>query len=315
MKTDSVYVSGRNGIGDLSMVKRINRAIELLESDQPIYYTGLHSFSRDFLTYEQGIKDSTVWADYINIGMEHGAFDMGGLEAYMDGLVDGGPTPSGHVTPTVIVELPVQGESADIIRYNAWQIRQILARGVHGILLCEATTPDAVAAFVESCRYKINEIGVGFGLKDGTRGVGSEFKAKEKWGLSDDNDYRSKADPWPLNPNGEILLGLKIETLAGLNNCEQILSVPGIGFAEMGPGDMSMSMKIKRVPGSPPDPRIKEASARVKKACDKNGIKFLESANPGNITEIIDTGARVIAGQSEEAAQIGRKYTGRQMKV
>ena len=297
------------------MTKRINRVIELFEDDQPVYYTGLHSFDRDYLTYEQGKKDASIWADYINIGMEHGAFDMGGLEAYMDGLVDGGPTPSGHVTPTVIVELPVQGESADIIRYNAWQIRQILARGVHGILLCEATTPDAVAAFVESCRYKINEIGVGFGLKDGTRGVGSEFKAKEKWGLSDDNDYRSKADPWPLNPNGEILLGLKIETLAGLNNCEQILSVPGIGFAEMGPGDMSMSMKIKRVPGSPPDPRIKEASARVKKAYDKNGIKFLESANPGNITEIIDTGARVIAGQSEEAAQIGRKYTGRQMKV
>ncbi|MQG74548.1 MAG: hypothetical protein FI697_02995 [SAR202 cluster bacterium] len=297
------------------MTKRINRVIELFEDDQPVYYTGLHSFDRDYLTYEQGKKDASIWADYINIGMEHGAFDMGGLEAYMDGLVDGGPTPSGHVTPTVIVELPVQGESADIIRYNAWQIRQILARGVHGILLCEATTPDAVAAFVESCRYKINEIGVGFGLKDGTRGVGSEFKAKEKWGLSDDNDYRSKADPWPLNPNGEILLGLKIETLAGLNNCEQILSVPGIGFAEMGPGDMSMSMKIKRVPGSPPDPRIEEASARVKKACDKNGIKFLESANPGNITEIIDTGARVIAGQSEEAAQIGRKYTGRQMKV
>ena len=297
------------------MTKRINRVIELFEDDQPVYYTGLHSFDRDYLTYEQGKKDASIWADYINIGMEHGAFDMGGLEAYMDGLVDGGPTPSGHVTPTVIVELPVQGESADIIRYNAWQIRQILARGVHGILLCEATTPDAVAAFVESCRYKINEIGVGFGLKDGTRGVGSEFKAKEKWGLSDDNDYRSKADPWPLNPNGEILLGLKIETLAGLNNCEQILSVPGIGFAEMGPGDMSISIKIKRVPGSPPDPRIKEASARVKKACDKNGIKFLESANPGNITEIIDTGARVIAGQSEEAAQIGRKYTGRQMKV
>jgi len=240
---------------------------------------------------------------------------MGGLEAYMDGLVDGGPTPSGHATPTVIVELPVQGESPEIIRYNAWQIRQILARGVHGILLCEATTPDAVAAFVESCRYKINEIGVGFGLKDGTRGVGSEFKAKQKWGIEDDNDYRAKADPWPLNPDGELLLGLKIETLAGLNNCEQILSVPGIGFAEMGPGDMSMSMKIRRVPGSPPDQRIKDASVRVKNACDRNGVKFLESATPENITEVIDSGARVIAGQSQETAQIGRKHTNRKMKV
>ena len=296
------------------MAKRINRAIELLENDQPIYYTGQHSFSRDFLTYEQGTKDSAIWADYINIGMEHGPFDMGGLEAYMDGLVDGGPTPSGHITPTVIVELPVQGESAEIIHYNAWQIRQILARGVHGILLCEATSAEAVAAFVESCRYKRNDIGVGYGLKDGTRGVGSEFKAKLKWGIDDDNDYRAKADPWPLNSEGELLLGLKIETLAGLNNCEQILSVPGIGFAEMGPGDMSMSMKIKRIPGDPPDQRIKDASLRVKKACDKNGVKFLETGTPENIIEVIESGARVIAGQSQEAAVVGRKYTNRKMK-
>ena len=296
------------------MVKRINRAIELLEEDQPIYYTGLHSFSRDFLTYEQGKKDAAIWADYINIGMEHGPFDMGGLEAYMDGLVDGGPTPSGHITPTVIVELPVQGESAEIIKYNAWQIRQILARGVHGILLCEATSAEAVAAFVESCRYKRNDIGVGYGLKDGTRGVGSEFKAKQKWGIEDDNDYRAKADPWPLNSEGELLLGLKIETLAGLNNCEQILSVPGIGFAEMGPGDMSMSMKIKRIPGDPPDQRIKDASLRVKKACDKNGVKFLETGTPENMIEVIESGARVIAGQNQEAAKVGRKYTNRKMK-
>ena len=68
--------------------------------------------------------------------MEHGAFDMSGLEAYMEGLFDGGPTNSGHSTPTVIIELPVQGENAEIIKYNSWQIRQILARGVHGILLC-----------------------------------------------------------------------------------------------------------------------------------------------------------------------------------
>ena len=305
----------RNESGELDMVKRINRAIELLDDDQPIYYTGLHSFSRDFLSYEQGKKDSKIWADYINIGMEHGAFDMGGLEAYMDGLVDGGPTPSGHVTPTVIVELPVQGENAEVIRYNAWQIRQILARGVHGILLCEATTAEAVAAFVESCRYKLNEIGVGYGLQDGTRGVGSEFKAKLKWGLEDDNEYRAKADPWPLNPEGELLLGLKIETLGGLNNCEQILSVPGIGFAEMGPGDMSMSMKIKRVPGAEPDQRIKDASLRVKKACERNGVRFLETGTPDSIKSVIDSGARVIAGQSEEAASIGRKYTNRKMKI
>ena len=54
------------------MPSRINRAIELLEQDQPIYYTGGHTGA--VLTYEQGKKDAHIWADYINIGMEHGCF-------------------------------------------------------------------------------------------------------------------------------------------------------------------------------------------------------------------------------------------------
>ena len=78
---------------------------------------------------------------------------------------------------------------------------------------------------------------------------------------------------------------------------------------------MSMSMKIKRVPGSQPDERLIAASARVKTACDKNGVKFLESGTPENIIEVINSGARVIAGQNPETAAIGRKYTKREMKV
>ena len=55
------------------MPKRINRAIELLEADQAIYYDGPHT--GHVLTYEQGQGCATL-ADYINVGMEHGAFDM-----------------------------------------------------------------------------------------------------------------------------------------------------------------------------------------------------------------------------------------------
>ena len=105
------------------MPKRINRAIELLEEDQPIYYTGPHS--GHVLTYEEGLKDSQTWADYINVGMEHGCFDMTALDNYIRGLIDGGPTKSGHRTPPIIVELPVEGTEENIVKYNAWQIRQI----------------------------------------------------------------------------------------------------------------------------------------------------------------------------------------------
>jgi hypothetical protein len=124
------------------MASRINRAIELLQQDQAIYYTGGHS--GHVLSYPQGCKDAQVWADYINIGMEHGAFDMTGLAEYMRGLVEGGPTRSGHRTPAIIVEAPVNGTNAANARFNAWQFRQILGRGVHGVLLCQAESADAV---------------------------------------------------------------------------------------------------------------------------------------------------------------------------
>jgi 4-hydroxy-2-oxoheptanedioate aldolase len=294
------------------MAKRINRAVELLADGQPIYYWGGHTGA--VLTYGQGKKDAGTWADYINVGMEHGAFDMAGLDSYLRGLVDGGPTRSGHKTPPVIVELPVDGTSEAIIRYNAWQVRQILARGVHGLLLCQAESPDAVRAFVESCRYPINRAGVGAGLGVGTRGVGSESSATAIWGISRD-EYIDRADPWPLNQRGELLLGVKIESPKAVSNVEQIMKVPGIGFAEMGPGDLSMSLGYKSPRRDPYPPELQAAHDRVSKACRENGVAFLTGATPETIAGVIDAGGRVIAGGREDTAVAGRKHTKRKMPV
>jgi 4-hydroxy-2-oxoheptanedioate aldolase len=297
------------------MAGRINRAIELLAQDQPIYYIGGHT--GHVLTYEQGMIDAGTWADYINVGMEHGSFNMAGLDEYMRGLIDGGPTRSGHRMPTVIVEAPVEGTTAEMVRYNAWQFRQILARGVHGILLCQAETPEAVQAFVEACRYPINRIGVGDkpgeGLGEGRRGVGSEPTTTAVWNVDRDT-YLRKAEPWPLNPEGELLLGVKIESVAALPRIEEILAVPGLGFAEMGPGDLSLSLGYFHRP-VPMPPEMEEVRGRVRTACLKHGVAFLETAGPEDIAEKIDAGARVIAGHNEAAARIGRAHTKRTMAV
>jgi hypothetical protein len=233
------------------MPNRINRAIEMLEQDQAIYYTGGHS--GHVLTYAQGREDANVWSDYINVGMEHEAFDMTGLAEYMRGLVEGGPTRSGHRTPTVIVEAPVNGTDAANVRFNAWQFRQILGRGVHGVLLCQAESAAAVRAFVESCRYPHQAAGVDRSLPSpaermsgasgqasngrlgtGRRGRGSEATAAPVWGI-DPEEYMQRCDPWPLNRDGELLLGVKLESPEGIAHCEEILEVPGLGFAELGP--------------------------------------------------------------------------------
>jgi 4-hydroxy-2-oxoheptanedioate aldolase len=287
------------------------------------------------LTRVRGKADGGTWADYINVGMEHGAFDMTGLAEYMDGLVSGGPTRSGHRTPAVIVEAPVNGTDAANVRFNAWQFRQILGRGVHGILLCQAESADAVRAFVESCRYPFQLAGVDPALPSpperlagktrpanasvgrlgiGTRGRGSEPTAAAAWGLSQD-DYMQRCDPWPLNPKGELLLGVKLESPEGVANCEAILDVPGLGFAEMGPGDLSLSLGYTTIPRDPYPPEMKAARDRILAACRKRKLAFLEGCTPENIAARIGEGVRVVAGHREETAKAGRAHQQRTMPV
>ena len=179
-------------------MKRVNRAIELLEQNQPIYYAGAGE-----LSYEGGIQSAQTWADYLIVEMEHGLFNLPALDQFMRGLVKGGPTPSGHHTPAVVVTLPTDGTDEQVVRANAWMIKQVLARGVHGILLCHAETPAAVKAFVESARYPFQTAGVGDGLDQGRRGAGGQGSAASIWGLPV-QEYLEKGDVWPLNPQGEI---------------------------------------------------------------------------------------------------------------
>jgi len=320
------------------MTKRINRCIELLLQDVAIYYDGPHS--GHVLTHAQGVVDAATWADYMNVGMEHGAFDMAGLAEYMRGMVEAGPTRSGHRTPAVIVEAPVNGIDAAHVRYNAWQFRQILGRGAHGILLCQAESADAVRAFVESCRYPHHTIGVdpevpsplqrmagakrpadarsdGAGRKllgTGTRGRGSESTAAPVWGVSTEA-YMERCDPWPLNPDGELMLGVKLESPEGIANCEEIIGVPGLAFAEIGPGDLSLSLGSRTIPREPFPPEMHAARERVFAACRNNGVAFLQSCTADNIITRIDEGVRVVAGHDEQAATKGRAYQNRTLPV
>ena len=295
--------------------KRINRCIELLEQGEYLYYTGAGP-----LTYQNGKAQAKTWADFLMVDYEHNPFDVVGLRAFMRGLVDGGPTHSGHRTPTVIATLPSNCRTVHEVRANAWQIRHVLSAGVHGILHTHARQADAVRAFVEECRYPFQTIGLDSGLVQGQRGAGGQGYAASVWGLSGP-DYTQKADPWPLNPEGELMLGLKIEDRECVANAEFICKVPGLAFAEWGPGDMGMSYGFADAHDPPYPPAMERARTIVKDACDDNGIHFLCSwKDPSKSTEenirfLMDWGVRIISGGGEEHAKIGRAISGRQMPV
>jgi 4-hydroxy-2-oxoheptanedioate aldolase len=278
-------------------MRRVNKCAELLAQGQPIYYTSVEDRG-----YEGGRAAARTWADYITYEMEHGPYDVTRLLEFMRGLVEGGPTASGHRTPAVIVTLPLDGSDEQAFRTNSWMVRQVLATGIHGILLCHAESPGAVEAFVESTRYPFN---------GGRRGSGGQAQAAAIWGLTVP-EYLRVAEPWPLNPDGELLLGLKIENTRALANAEATAAVPGISFAEWGPGDMGMSLGFPDAHDPPYPPAMKAARDRVLAACKANKLAFLEQVTPENVVEQIAAGVMVGAGkQAKAAAEIGRRHTKR----
>jgi 4-hydroxy-2-oxoheptanedioate aldolase len=306
--------------------KRINKAIDMLSRGQPIYYTGEGGGNSTESAFERGKKLAQTTADYINYNLEHGSFEMAELRQFMQGLVAGGPTKSGHRTPAVIVTLPMYALDAAQMRANNWIIHQILNTGVHGLLLTHADNGEAIRTFVQSARYPHAPPAPGLPLDAGLeRGAGSEGFAAQIWGMSGP-EYIRKADPWPLNPEGEIMLGLKIEERWALTNAEESARIAGISFAEWGPTDMGLSLlgpapiptgaRGARGGGGENDSRIQHPSmvaarSRVLAATKAAKIAFLNACNESNVVDMIKEGVMICTGGDGPAAAKGREFTKR----
>ena len=154
----------------------------------PIFYDGSTG------GYEEGMRMAGTWGDYIIYNVEHVALDFAALREFMRGLVDAGPTPSGHRTPTVIVSLPLLGLDEATVTAGGWMVQQALAQGVHGVHLARARDPEGVKRFVQAARYPIHKQATDT-LGVGLRGWGSHTYAAWVWG----------AEPPGVPPEGRRL--------------------------------------------------------------------------------------------------------------
>ena len=125
-------------------------------------------------------------------------------------------------------------------------------------------------------------------------------------------DYLRTADVWPLNPEGEILLGLKIEDRHALANAEKSAKVPGIAFAEWGPGDMGMSFGHPQLHDPHYPPEMINAQKRVSAACKAAKLFFLNGVSVDTVEQRIREGVMIGSG-NQAAADKGRKFTKRKM--
>jgi 4-hydroxy-2-oxoheptanedioate aldolase len=309
--------------------RRINKAIELWEDGQPIYY-GFWGVGPGVDPYAQGVRMAKTYLDAINVEMEHGALDFSALREFMRGLVDGGPTASGHRTPSVFVETCIIGLDEAYMRANSWVLEQLLDCGIHGIHMCHARDTKAVQVATQmACRYPFDRPGIPKLPMRGLRGSAAGYAA-ECWGVPLFK-YNHLADLWPLNPAGELIFGVKIEDTFADQQADTTIGLPGIAMAEWGPGDHSYwvdglsIMEDNSILGDittlASRPELARLGENVRALCKKHNVRFLhispsnDPANPFFVNKQIDEGVMVFESNDEPSAITGREHSKRKMPV
>ncbi|HBN15598.1 MAG: aldolase [Gammaproteobacteria bacterium] len=283
---------------------RLNRSIQTLENGDPVFGLFTGNFS---LANARALARSNL--DYILIDMEHTAHDMETLQEFLLGMTDKLAIVrqgNAQMRTTPIVRLPANGRNDP-----EWLVKQILDIGAFGIMFPYVETGEEALRAVKAMRYpqpRGSEIAEPAGVRGSSPGVASWY-----WGAA---DYVQRADTWPLNPQGELLAVMQIESVAGVENAEDIITTPGVGAIFVGPADLSMSMGL---PSSHPE--VQAAIDSVVELCIQHNVPCGITTNASDIQARLDQGFLFptvgywgdagISGSTEANLRIAREHAGR----
>lgn len=238
---------------------RLNSIIQAFEAGKPAFTC----FSK--LDKQTAMDLSESPYDGLVFEMEHNPYDVTALGDCLQYMLNRKQIAEKGLAPAVtpIVRIPANG-----VEMNQSFAKQVLDRGAYGVIWPHIATVEQAYNAVASCRYARPK-GAALYEPKGVRGDGPANAARY-WGLSM-ADYYTKADVWPLAPQGEILVGLMCESPEAIDNLDDILAnVPGIGFILIGEGDLSQALGYPR---QYEHPEVQDAMRRIVSICHKHGVR------------------------------------------
>jgi 4-hydroxy-2-oxoheptanedioate aldolase len=257
---------------------RINGAIDKLAKGKSLAGAIMYDFS---LYAAAQFASSDL--DFFIIDMEHRGMDFERLESFLLATTNKAEiAKQGNLQVRVppIVRIPTYGRAP-----NEAIVKQVLDMGAFGIMFPAIDNKQQALEAVSSARYPQLK-GSKYPDPVGRRGNGN-MPAAWFWGLSRP-EYSRRADIWPANPEGELLLFLQVETAEGVKNIDEILSVPGIGVLFVGPNDLSWSLGVPQ--GSP---EHEAAVERVLKACMARNIPAAITVTEADVVKRLKQGFRI----------------------
>ncbi|MBS0210219.1 MAG: aldolase [Planctomycetes bacterium] len=280
--------------------KRINRFIELMESNKPAF--GIFSSN---VSLRAGAAISGSKLDFVIVDMEHSPYDPTRLESYLAGMTAKADVlKSGLQVQTVpLIRVPAAGREQ-----LQFVIKQVLDLGPLGVVVPHVDTAEDARAMVQACRFPQLKTASDF-EPQGKRGVGYGWAARQ-WGLSG-GEYAQRADLWPLDTHGELLLWVMIESESAVKNIRAIAGTPGISGLFIGPSDLAFSLGVPLG-----DPAVEEAIASIVAAAKEADVPLGTLCGGGEVEKRLAQGFRFLAVGSDggvsasvqEAVKRGRSF-------
>ena len=210
--------------------------------------------------------------DFVYADMEHSPLDFPGLQRFLLGLTDKAAIlAKGNLQPNVALFARFPPEADE----SQWVVKQALDIGLMGVIFNGVATKDQALTAVRTMRYPPMK-GSTRREPAGVRGFGPAA-ASWAWGLSV-AEYEKRADVWPLNPEGDLLAIPMVESVEGLNNVDEIASVPGVGALFLGGReDLARSMGVRS-----DSPEVEAAVQQVLRACKARKVACGISASNGS---------------------------------
>ena len=286
----------------MAELPRLNKVIEALASGKPAFTSFCQADP------ETAIAMATAKYDGIVFEMEHNPWDIRALRDSLQYMLNRGQIArAGSVAPAVTPMVRVPPNGAEKAQFQA---KQALDLGVYGIVWPHISTVDEAYNAVAACRYPRLKSAPLY-QPAGIRGDGPT-QAVRYWGIAQ-QEYYDRADVWPLNPKGEVLVILMMEDTRGIENLPKILTeVPGIGAILIGEGDLSQELGYPR---QYEHPTVLEWMARVVKTCKEHNVPVGHPhVDATNVERILNEGYRFLMAapvRSYAALDKGLKLTGR----
>ena len=257
----------------------LNPLIEKLAQGKAVFGVTTRDFS-----VENAHAMARADIDYVRVEMEHSPLDFDALRNFLLGMLDRAAilkqgNPKQKVAP--IVRLPPYGREQ-----VHWVVKQALDQGMMGMIFNGIDNREQALSAVRSMRYP-QPRGSQRMEPAGLRGF-SPSNAVWFWGIPT-GEYVRHADLWPLNPDGDLLAIMLIESTEGLKNVDEIAAVPGVGGLYAGTGDLSMSMGV---PGNSPE--VEAAVQTILKACLAHNVPCKINTSVRDVEKRIKEGWRIL---------------------